>query len=279
LNPEFGSVLFGLASALIWGAGDFCGGLASRRASVLSVLMLAELSGLVLLLVFAIVFRETFPTIIAIAWGIAAGLSGTLGLGALYRGLAAGRASIVAPVSAVVASIIPAIFSAFTIGLPEPLKIVGFILAFAAIVLASQSQSTEGGNSALPYAFLAGLAFGAFFIFINLAGGEASTFYPLAIARGISIPLLLVVSLARKVSLPTQNVLPIIILSGILDAGGNVFFLLSSTLGRLDVATILSSLYPASTVILSRFVLHEKISRVQQLGVVLALMAIVLIAR
>ncbi len=279
MNPEFGSVLFGLASALIWGAGDFCGGLASRRASVLSVLMLAELSGLVLLLVFAIVFRETFPTIIAIAWGIAAGLSGTLGLGALYRGLAAGRASIVAPVSAVVASIIPAIFSAFTIGLPEPLKIVGFILAFAAIVLASQSQSTEGGNSALPYAFLAGLAFGAFFIFINLAGGEASTFYPLAIARGISIPLLLVVSLARKVSLPTQNVLPIIILSGILDAGGNVFFLLSSTLGRLDVATILSSLYPASTVILSRFVLHEKISRVQQLGVVLALMAIVLIAR
>ena len=78
--------------------------------------------------------------------------------------------------------------------------------------------------------------------------------------------------------MPARAALPIIFLSGILDAGGNVLFLLSSTLGRLDVATILSSLYPASTVILSRIILHEKISRMQQLGVVLALVAIVLIA-
>lgn len=277
MDHQFATVFFGLASALIWGAGDFCGGLASRRASVLGVLMLAELSGLALLIVFAFVFGEAFPTT-GIAWGIAAGLSGTIGLGALYRGLAIGRASIVAPVSAVVSSAIPAIFSAFTIGLPDPLKIAGFILAFVAIVLASQSQSTEGGKSALQYAFLAGLGFGAFFIFIDQAGGEGSTFYPLAIARGISIPVLLVVSFARGISLPARAVVPIILVSGILDAGGNVFFLLASTLGRLDVATILSSLYPASTVILSRIILREKISRVQQLGVVLALTAIVLIA-
>ncbi len=278
MDMQFTALFFGLASALIWGAGDFCGGLASRRASVLSVLMLAELSGLGLLVVFGLMFQEAFPTVAGTLWGIAAGLSGTLGLGALYRGLATGRASIVAPVSAVVSSAIPALFSAFTIGLPDELKLVGFALALVAIVLASQSASESGGSRALHYAILAGIGFGAFFIFIDTAGGEGSTFYPLAIARGISIPVLLVLIFARGVAMPARNVLPIILLSGILDASGNVFFLLSSTLGRLDVATILSSLYPASTVILSRIILHERISRVQQLGVILALVAIVLIA-
>lgn len=278
MDSQFASLFFGLSSALIWGAGDFCGGLASRRASVLGVLILAELSGLGLLIVAAFVFQEAFPAPLTALWGIAAGLSGTVGLGALYRGLATGRASIVAPVSAVVGAAIPALFSAFTIGLPDFLKLVGFALALAAIVLASQSSHEGGGENALHYAFVAGLGFGAFFIFIDQAGGEGSTFFPLAIARGFSIPVLLLVSFARGVSMPARAALPIIFLSGILDAGGNVLFLLSSTLGRLDVATILSSLYPASTVILSRIILHEKISRVQQLGVVLALVAIVLIA-
>jgi drug/metabolite transporter (DMT)-like permease len=278
MTPALASVFFGLTSALVWGAGDFCGGLGARRASVLSVLLIAETSGLGFLVAFALFFGETFPTTQTIVWGIAGGLSGTLGLGALYRGLAVGRASIVAPVSAVVGAALPALLSAFTVGLPEPLKLLGFALALVAIAFATQASHTEGGYAGLELGLLAGIGFGAFFIFIDQAGGEGSTFYPLAIARGISIPLLLALSFVSGVSFPARNVLPIIILSGILDAGGNVFFLLSSTLGRLDVATILSSLYPASTVILSRVILHEKISRMQQLGVVLALAAIVLIA-
>jgi drug/metabolite transporter (DMT)-like permease len=278
MENQFAAVFFGLSSALVWGAGDFCGGLASRRASILTVLLLAELSGLILLVAFAFLFNESFPTTIAIVWGVAAGLSGTLGLGALYRGLAIGRASIVAPVSAVVGTAIPAIFSALTIGLPEPVQLAGFVLAIAAIVLASQTSHQGGGENALHYAFLAGLGFGAFFILIDQAGGEGSTFFPLAIARGISIPVLLLLTTIRRATFPAQSILWIVILSGILDACGNVLFLLSSTLGRLDVATILSSLYPASTVILSRLLLHEKTSRLQQAGVVLALVAIVLIA-
>ena len=278
MTPALSSILFGFTSALVWGAGDFCGGLGARRAAVLAVLALAETSGLVLLLGAGLLFREALPTPGIIGWGIAAGLSGTIGLGALYQGLAVGRASVVAPVSAVVGAAIPALFSAFTIGLPDPLKLVGFVLALAAIALASQSSHASNGDSALQYAFLAGLGFGAFFIFADLAGGEGSTFFPLAIARGISIPVVLLIGRVRQVSFPPRDILPIILLSGILDAGGNVFFLLASTVGRLDVATILSSLYPASTVILSRVILHEKISRVQQIGVVLALVAIVLIA-
>lgn len=278
LSQQLGVVVFGLSSALVWGAGDFCGGLGTRRASVLSVLLFAELSGLIMLVAFGFLFRETVPSLTVIGWGIVAGLSGTVGLGALYRGLATGRASIVAPVSAVVSSALPAIFSAFTIGLPDTLKLVGFGLALAAIVLASQANNEDKGGSALQYGLLAGLGFGTFFIFVHQAGTEGSTFFPLAIARGISIPVVLVLGLMRGVSLPQRSVLPIILLSGILDALGNVFFLLASTVGRLDVATILSSLYPASTVILSRFILQEKVSRLQQFGVALALVAIVLIA-
>lgn len=275
-NP-LAAILFGLSSALVWGAGDFCGGLASRRVSVLSVLLLAELSGLVLLIVFALALNEPIPTSAAIGWGTAAGLCGTLGLGALYRGLAAGRASIVAPVSAVVSAAIPVIYSAVTVGLPEPVQLIGFALALVAIVLASQASREEGGSTALHYAFIAGIGFGAFFILIHQAGGEGSTFFPLAIARGISIPVLIAACLIRGVPLPPKSVVPIILSSGVLDAGGNVLFLISSVLGRLDVATILSSLYPASTVILSRIILREDISRLQQLGVVLALAATVLI--
>lgn len=278
MENQVAAVVFGLSSALVWGAGDFLGGLGSRRASVLSVLMLAELSGLVGLVACGFIFGEPFPGAGVMAWGIGAGLSGTVGLGALYRGLAIGRASVIAPVSAVVSAAIPALYSALTIGLPKDLQIVGFVLALVAIVLASRASHQAGGESALRYGMLAGLGFGAFFILIHSAGREGSTFFPLAIARGISIPVVLALSLVRGNSIPPRSVVPVIVLSGILDAGGNVLFLLSSTLGRLDVATILSSLYPTSTVILSSIVLHERVSRVQQAGVVLALIAIVLIA-
>lgn len=278
MQNQLASAVLGFSSALVWGAGDFCGGLGSRRASVLSVLILAESSGLVLLIAFAFLFHEPIPSLGIALWGILAGLSGTIGLGALYRGLATGRAGIVAPVSAVISSILPALFAAVTVGLPQPWQLVGFVLAIAAIALASQAGDSGDGGSAFQYGFIAGLGFGAFFIFIHQSGGEGSTFFPLAIARGISIPVVLALGLARGVSFPSRSVLPVIILSGLLDAGGNVLFLLSSILGRLDVATILASLYPASTVILSRVILHEKISRLQQLGVVLALIAIILIA-
>lgn len=275
---DLAAVLLGLTSALLWGAGDFCGGIGTRRASVLGVLIVAELSGLALLVISAFVFREPYPTIPVVGWGTAAGLVGTFGLAMLYRGLAVGRASIVAPVSAVLSAAMPALFSAFTIGLPEPLKLLGFALALVAIVLAGQASQVEKGNNSLRYGLLAGLGFGGFFILIAQAGGESSTFFPLAVSRGMTIPVLVVASIASRATSPPRDALPVIVLSGLLDASGNIFFLLASIFGRLDVATILASMYPASTVILSRLVLKEKVTRQQQLGVVLALAAIVLIA-
>src|SRR5438105_1087020 len=106
MPTQLASALLGLSSALVWGAGDFCGGVGSRRASVLSVLIIAESSGFVLLIAFAFLFHESIPSLGITFWGVLGGLSGTLGLGALYRGLATGRAGIVAPVSAVVSSLL-----------------------------------------------------------------------------------------------------------------------------------------------------------------------------
>src|SRR5581483_3164754 len=277
MTSELTSVIFGLASALVWGAGDFCGGVATRRASVFSVIYIGQIAGLVLLLAAGIVIQEAFPTGLVIVWGAAAGLAGTVGIVALYRGLATGRASVVAPTSAVIAAILPALFSAVTIGLPGTLKLIGFVLALAAIVLVSQSNQDSGETRSLGLAFIAGIGFGAFFIFIH-ASGSQSTFFPLAIARAASIPFLLIIAILRRTPFPSRTVLPVILLSGILDSGGNVLFLIASELGRLDVATILASLYPASTVILSRIILGEQTTRLQQIGVVAALIAIALIA-
>jgi drug/metabolite transporter (DMT)-like permease len=277
MEAQLAGVLAGLASGVVWGAGDFCGGLGTRRASVLGVLFVAEASGLVLLLAAAILVGEPFPSVPVLSWAIAAGLTGTAGLGALYRGLAIGRASVVAPVSAVVGALIPALYSSITIGLPDAFQLAGFGVAIVAIILASLSGHTGVEARALALGVVAGLGFGSFFILIDLSGSD-STFVPLAIARGVSIPFVLALNLVLGHPLPGRNVLPVVVLSGLLDAGGNVLFLLSSQLGRLDVATILASLYPASTVVLSRIVLGERVTRLQKVGVAAALVSIVLIA-
>ena len=271
------AIVFGLMSALVWGAGDFLGGLSSRRSSVLGALLVNESSGLIVLLACAFLFQEPFPSNAQIAWGIAAGIAGTIGLGALYLGLATARASIVAPVSAVIGVLIPGVYSALAIGLPETSKQIGFVFAIAAIVLVSYSNQGVGELRALGLALLAGVGFGLFFILIHQSGTNA-TFFPLVFARGVSIPIVLGLLLWRRAPLPSRRVAPITIVSGIFDAGGNVFFLLATQFGRLDVATVLSSLYPASTVILSRIVLGERTTRLQQTGVVAALIAIALIA-
>lgn len=274
---ELAAVLFGLGSAVIWGTGDFLGGLAARRASVLGVLIVAETSGLVLLLLAGLALGEPIPKLDGLGWAAAAGLSGTLGLGALYSGLARGSASIVAPVSAVVGAVLPALYGALTFGLPPPLTLLGFAVAIPAIGMASMSAEQTGDTTALWLAIVAGLGFGGFFILIHQAG-QTTTFFPLVISRGVSVAVLVVIALVRGVSLPSRAALPTALASGFFDAGGNVLFLFSTQLGRLDVATILASLYPVSTVILSRIVLGERTSRLQQFGVLAAIAAVLLIA-
>ncbi len=277
MQVNFMTVVLGLASAIVWGGGDFCGGQATRRASVFSVLLVAEISGLVLLMALAVAWGEALPSTTTLLWSAAAGLLGLGGLMALYQGLAIGRAGVVAPTSAILAAAIPALYGALTEGLPDLPHLAGFGLALLAVWLVAQSDDS-GPAKGLGLALLAGGGFGSFFIVIDQAS-TTTTFWPLVIARAIAVPF--VFAVIRYRHLPgraTRAMLPWALLCGLLDACGNAFFVLAAQTGRLDVAAVLSSLYPASTVLLAWLILGERTSWVQRTGIVTALMAIVLIA-
>ncbi len=273
------AVLFGLASAASWGAGDFSGGLASRRAPVLGVLVLGQLAGTTLIAATALLLGEAAPPASAIAWAVTAGACGAVGLAALYRGLAVGRMAVVAPVSAVLSAAIPVAWGMASEGLPPAPKLAGFVLALSGIWLVARSDDVGEGQAGLPLAVLAGCGFGGFLVLMH-RGAQGGTFWPLAAARGTSLALALGVALARRRAwLPARAAVPLVLLSGVLDAGGNAFFVLAAQAGRLDVASVLSSMYPASTVLLAALLLRERVTRPQGAGVAVVLGAIALIAR
>ncbi len=278
MQVQLTTVILGLLTAVLWGGGDFCGGLATRKASVITVLLLAETSGLLLLITLGLAWHEPWPTAHTVGWSMAAGFSGVLGLAALYQALAVGKAGVVAPISAILAAALPVLFTVLTTGLPAPLQLFGFGLAFVAVWLVAQSDESGGTIAGLRLALLAGCGFGGFYILINQAGNE-STFWPVAVARLVALVPLLGIAFYRRLSVrPTRSIIVIAGLSGLLDAGANATFVLASQSGRLDVAAILASLYPATTVLLSWLLLGERITWVQRTGVLAALAAIALIA-
>jgi drug/metabolite transporter (DMT)-like permease len=273
------SVVFGLASAASWGAGDFSGGLASRRANVYGVVMLSQWAGLALLSALALLLAEPLPPVSDMYWAAGAGLAGGLALAALYRGLAVGRMGLVAPVSAVVSAAVPVLFGLYAEGLPGAPQLLGFALAFVAVWFVSR---TDGGGKpqgpALILALLAGSGFGIFLIVIDKLSSTA-VLWPLVTARVASIFLISLTALVlRQTALPAPRHLPLILAVGLFDAGGNAFYALAARAGRLDVAAVLSSLYPAATVLLAWFIVHERLARHQWLGVAVALLAVILIA-
>jgi drug/metabolite transporter (DMT)-like permease len=279
MSSAFATILFGLAASLLWGSGDFSGGLASRRANASSVVTTAYAIGFVLLVGLALLWREPFPAPIDMFWGGLAGLAGAIGLIAFYSALSIGRMGIAAPVSAILTAALPVIFSIFTQGLPGLLQLVGFVLALLAIGLISRPERTKGRPEGIGLALLAGCGFGCFFILISRVSYSA-TFWPLAMARLTSVVFLVIVVLLirRQGVLPKRTVAPLVILAGVLDALGNAFFVLATHAGRLDIAAVLSSLYPAATVLLAAIVLRERVNRIQALGILLALVAIPLIS-
>lgn len=268
--------LFGLAAALTWGAGDFSGGLAAKRTNPYGVVIVAHLASLLLLLAATLVIREEVPPLESWLWGGAAGLGGGFGLLLLYRALAGGQMSVAAPVSALVAASLPVILTALTEGLPKPLVLVGFGLALAAIWLVSGG----GGHfrlADLRLPVLAGLAFGFFFYCLHQASTTA-VLYPIIAVRLVSIPSLLIYALLTKQAFrPTRSSLLPILMSGLLDTLGNAAYALAAQFGRLDVAAVLSSLYPGSTVLLAWLWLQEPVSKTQLVGLAAALGAIALI--
>lgn len=279
LNPETMAITCGICSALVWGAGDFAGGVASRRGNALSVVLFSQLIGGILLVGLAAVFARSVPPVGHLLSGGLAGIFGVLGLTGLYKGLAQGRMGLVAPLSAVVTALVPMTFSFFVEGFPGWLRIIGFGIAMTAVwFLSSPGGNSKMGQGELRLSLLAGLGFGLFFIFMDHASSQ-SVLWPLVAARAAAISVMVIfLAFTRQMATPPPGQFTFIALAGILDAAGNAAFATAAHLGRLDIAAILASLYPASTVLLAWLVFSERLGRRQWFGVATAGVALVLIA-
>lgn len=279
MSTELLSLSFGLAAALAWGLGDFSGGLATRRVSVLWVILTSSVLGFVFYTLLGLLFREPFPAWSQLGLGLAAGVVGGLGIIALFRAMAVGHMGIVSPVSAVLTAGIPVVFSAVFQGLPGPLQMLGFALALAGVWVVSRPDATGARSDGLLLAVLSGFAFAGFKI-LTAQLPDGSVFWPLAAARvgGGVLMLLLFLGLRDRPKL-VWAALPLAAFSGLLDSLGNVGFLLSAQTGRLDSAAVLSALYPAFTAVLAWVILKERLNITQIGGIALMLVAIPLIAQ
>jgi drug/metabolite transporter (DMT)-like permease len=268
-------------SSLAYGAADFLGGLATKRGStVFSAVVWSQATGLVLVLLALPLLPRASPTIADLAWGAATGLAGGVGLAFLYRGLAVGVMSVVAPVTAVCAVIIPVAFGVALGERPARVAVAGVALALASIVLISQSGQVEEGKDArtgVPIAIASGIAIGIFLVCLERTGPSAGL-WPLVPARIVSVSFIAVAGLvAREKLLPRRESWSIIVGGGGLDMVANIFYLLAVRQAPLSIVATLTSLYPAGTILLARVVLRERHRLVQQAGVACAVLAIVLI--
>jgi len=273
-------IIFGLSSALTWGAADFCGGLASRKAKAYQAVFFGEAFGLALLLAAAFLSGEAPINLRSWLMCTIGGAITTLGLLFLFQSMIKGQMSVAAPVSALLAAFLPVVIGTFTEGFPGVLTFIGFTLALAAIWFISQP---EGGSKSLrlrlvdlSLPLLAGVCFGVYYILIR-NGSRDGLFWPLVSSRlGGTLTMILYALFTRQPLLPPRNVWPLATLNGALDVTGNAFYVLAGHFGRMDVAAVLASLYPGSTVVLAGLILRERLSRQQLAGILAALAAIVL---
>lgn len=277
--PAFAGIFYALAAAISWGGGDFCGGFAAKKTNQFQVVTLSTASGISVLLICAFITREQFPGLRDAIWAAAAGVVGGIGILCLYRALSFGHVASVAPVASVLGAGIPAVFGAVTLGLPGVSKLGGFALALVGIWLVSRAHKDSGKPSVIEMALTvtAGVGFGGFFILISQISA-AEVFSPLFIARVFSLITVLGLLISKRIPLPGINSQPLALVAGVLDAGGNIFYMFARQFTRMDIAAVLSSVYPAITVILASLILKEKIGRTQWFGLVCCVAAIMLIS-
>jgi drug/metabolite transporter (DMT)-like permease len=277
-------VVLGLLSALLWGGADFIGGLASRRAPVLRVLLVTQALGALLLGLALLVARPDFPDGDHVLAALGAGLAGEVALGCFYRGLAIGTMSIVAPISATGAAL-PVVVGLATGDAPSAVAFAGIAFAVTGVVLASREtgEPIAGGRhgahrAAIALALLAAVGFGAYFVLMDSAA-EGGVLWALSLARAIAtVTMLGAVAVIRTPLRLGPGELRMLAAVAVLDVSGQAAYALGSTKGLLSVVAVLSALYPVTTVVLARVVLKERVARLQEAGIVLALLGVALIA-
>ncbi len=272
-------VLFASLSALTYGAADFYGGFATRKNSAVTVVAWSQAIGLLIALFATPLLGEATVVTQDILWGIAAGVSGAIGVAFLYHGLASGLASIISPVAALTGAILPVFFGVVTGEQPTPLSWIGVSLAIPAILLLSLEKGERSAHQIRSFqmGFLAGVGFSGFFILIAQTG-DSSGMWPLVAARAVTVPLFLMTLLLRKRPIRlVKGSRRYAFTGGILDMGANIFYLLASRSGLMITAVVITALYPAPTVLLQRLFLGEKLTPLRIGGLVLAITGAALI--
>ncbi len=282
-------ILLALSSAVSWGSGDFLSGLLGRRLPLPTVLLVSQAAGVPLMLALAL-WRGVPSDWAFLPYGVLASFTGLWGLAALFRGMAVGLISIVAPISAT-GAVIPVVVGLLTGERPTPLQGAGVALALLGVAVASRPSAPQDGVGATGHAarlaagasfgLLAAAGFGLYYVVLRYASDAAGQdpYWPVLVQRAVSTVLLLVVAAAlrpRLVMSPTSA--GTLALAGTLDVSANALYAAASTSGIGPLAAVLSSLFPISTIALARMFLQERLSGAQAFGVVSALAGVVLIA-
>lgn len=271
-----GGVSAGILSALSFGAGDFAGAVASRRAGALVVVAGAHGIGLLVLLAAALVIRPPLPDAGGVGLGLLAGVAGMVGLAALYRGMSLGSMGLVTALSGSGSLAIPLVAGAALGHQVGSLQLVGVGCAAAAAVTASGASRSEVGRFSLVLAGAAAVSFGTWYVLIDLAADAGDPLWALVLSRAASAGLAALVAVGRWGSTPVPW--RIVAAAGIFDVGGNALYVIARDEIPVGLAAALTGMYPVVTMILARVVLGEHLPRLGQLGVLLALIGVVLIS-
>jgi len=274
------AALLATLSAAVFGVGDFMGGMAARRVRALVVAAWSQLVGLAVLVALVLVLPESSPTRADFLWGTAGGLVGAMGLLLLYTALSRGPMSVAAPITAVFSALVPVVAGLAMGERPGVLAAVGVLLAFPAIILIARAQedptAVHPARSTvvdlLP-AFGAGIGFGFFFVFLQRTSHDAGL-WPIVAARSASMTVLFVlVVLTAGANVVSGGTRRLVVVCGLCDVTANALYLVAVNHGLLSLIAVLAALYPASTVVLARVVLNERMTRWQLVGLGLAAVA------
>jgi drug/metabolite transporter (DMT)-like permease len=272
-------IIFGLGSALAFGAGDFTGGTAARRLPALAVAAGAQVVGRVGVFVLLLVTGAAPPNPTAIWIGMVAGIAGAIGLAALYRGLAMGSMGIVTALSGVGSVVIPLAVGALLGASVSSLQVVGVLLAAGAAVAASGASMSGGVRAdALRMAAIAAFAFGAWFVLLDLAAEDDATWALVASRASASVFMIAVAAISGARPKLERGSVALIAIAGLLDVSGNGLFVLARGELPVGLAAAMSGIYPIVTMLLARFVGREALPRLGLVGVLLAVVAVVLIS-
>jgi drug/metabolite transporter (DMT)-like permease len=279
---QFAPAAYSVTAVFLWGAADFAGGIGSRRANAFVLTAFSHLCAFALMFAIALAQHGAFPTGASIVWALLAGAVGGFSLALFYGALASGQMGLTAPIAALLGAAIPTMVDIALEGAPSRWTIAGFALAILAIWLITRPDSSGEGDSSgrpagLGMAALAGVGFAGFYLCIHQASGSPAGIAAVSRIGSFTATAVAVVVTRAPLRLDRPRA-ALGMLAGFLDITASALFIFASQHGRLDEAVVITSLYPAVTVLLARLVLKEHFSRWKFVGLLAALAAVPLIA-